>query len=75
MQASRANFRSFLTGVDETAVTALPYHFAFLSEYAGSLYILDESEITFFVSFFGNGDVAVHKSNFGKPSSSAISAN
>ena len=42
MQASRAYLRSFLTGVDETTVAALPYYFAFLGKYAGSLYILDE---------------------------------
>ena len=34
-----------LTGVDETTVAALPYHFAFLGKYAGSLYILDEPSI------------------------------
>ena len=55
-----------LTGVDETTVAALPYHFAFLGKYAGSLYILDKSAITFFVSLFGNGDVTVHKSDFGE---------
>lgn len=66
MQASRAYLRSFLTGVDETTVAALPYYFAFLGKYAGSLYILDKSAITFFVSLFGNGDVTVHKSDFGE---------
>ena len=45
MQASRTYLRSFLTGVDETTVAALPYHFTFLGKYAGSLYILDEPSI------------------------------
>ena len=63
MQASRTNFRSFLTYGDVTAVTALPYHFAFFSEYSHIFDIVHESQISFFVTFFSDRDVAVHSSN------------
>lgn len=54
MQASRTNFGSFFTCEDETTVTALPYYFAFLSEYCSILDIIYESQISFFMTFFGN---------------------
>ena len=56
-----------LTGVDETTVAALPYHFRLPWQIRWqSLYSGLKSAIAFFVSLFGNGDVTVHKSDFGE---------
>lgn len=74
MQTSRTHLRSFLACVDETAVTALPYHFAFLGENRSGFDVLDKSTVAFFVSFFSNGNITVHGGYFGKPSCSATSA-
>ena len=63
MQTCRANFRSFLTDFNVTAVTALPYHFAFFSEYSHIFDVIYEGKISFFVTFFCDGDIAVHSSN------------
>lgn len=54
MQTCRANFRSFFTCEDETAITALPYYFTFFSEYCSILDIVYESQVSFFMTFFGN---------------------
>ena len=63
MQTCWTNFRSFLADFDVAAVTALPYHFAFLSEYCHIFDVVQESQISFFVTFFSDGDIAVHSSN------------
>ena len=47
-----AHFRSFRTHMDVTAVTALPYLFAFTIEYLTFLNVIEESEISFFVFLF-----------------------
>ena len=56
MQTCRANFRSFFTYSDVTAVTALPYHFAFFSEYSHIFDVVHESKVSFFVTFFCDGE-------------------
>ena len=66
MQTSRTHLRSFLACVDETAVTALPYHFAFLGENRSGFDVLDKSTVAFFVSFFSNGNITVHGGYFGE---------
>ena len=63
MQTCRANFRSFLTYSNVTAVTALPYHFAFFSEHSHIFDVVHESKVSFFVTFFSNSDIAIHSSN------------
>ena len=66
MQTSRTYLRSFLACVDETAVTALPYYFAFLSENSSIFNVLYKSAVAFFVSFLCNGNITVHGGNFRK---------
>ena len=63
MQTCRTNFGSFFTYSDVTAITTLPYHFAFFSEYSHIFDVVHESQISFFVTFFCDGDIAVHSSN------------
>ena len=63
MQTCRTYLRSFFTHFDITTVTALPYNFAFFSEYRCNFYIFYESKVSFFMPFFCNRDIAIHSSD------------
>ena len=59
METCRTSLRSICTYMNETTVTALPYCFFFLLEYRFSFDILQESQISFFMCLFSNGNVTM----------------
>ena len=63
MQASRTCFRCFCTYINISTVTTLPYHFYIFLEDFIIFYILHESQVSFFMSFFSNGNFTIHLSD------------
>ena len=66
MQASGASLGSSSTFEDKATVAALPYSAFFAAKHCAILYMVHEGEVAFFVSFFGECDIAIHGSDFGE---------